>query len=357
MHGRRGARLAPLLVALVLVVGAAWWWRGAQASAAGGSLRASGTIEAREVVVAAEVMARVLSVEAEAGDAVTAGEPLVRLDPALLQAQRAQAEAGLSAVMAQADAARAALGAAEANLDLLRAGPSEAQLGVAEGAVEQAEAALSVAEASNDALPDAAQVTQGMALQRQVELARATLRSAQAQLRQIEEGARPEQLVVAKHQVEMASGQAEAAEAQTEAGRAALGALDVQLARWELVAPVDGIILTRAVEPGEVARPGGALLVLANLTDLTLTVYVTEDRYGTIRIGDEATVRVDSFPGRAFRATVRRIADRAEFTPRNVQTVEGRKSTVFAVELRVNNADSSLKPGMPADVTFEQGEG
>jgi HlyD family secretion protein len=61
---------------------------------------------------------------------------------------------------------------------------------------------------------------------------------------------------------------------------------------------------------------------------------------------------VDSFPGQTFEAAVVHIADQAEYTPRNVQTAEGRRTTVFAVKLAVENPDGKLKPGMPADVSF-----
>ncbi len=61
---------------------------------------------------------------------------------------------------------------------------------------------------------------------------------------------------------------------------------------------------------------------------------------------------VDSFPGEIFVATVSHIAEQAEFTPRNVQTVEGRTSTVFAIKLQVQDPAGKLKPGMPADVVF-----
>jgi HlyD family secretion protein len=98
--------------------------------------------------------------------------------------------------------------------------------------------------------------------------------------------------------------------------------------------------------------PGGTLLEIADLSSLTLTVYVPETRYGALAAGDSATVVVDSFPGESFLATVTRIADQAEFTPRNTQTIEGRRLTVYAVELRLDNASGRLKPGMPADVTF-----
>jgi multidrug resistance efflux pump len=94
------------------------------------------------------------------------------------------------------------------------------------------------------------------------------------------------------------------------------------------------------------------LITLARLEDLTITVYIAEDRYGTISIGQTARVEVDSFPGEVFEARVIRIADEAEFTPRNVQTEEGRRNTVFALELAVENPEGKLKPGMPADVDF-----
>ena len=100
--------------------------------------------------------------------------------------------------------------------------------------------------------------------------------------------------------------------------------------------------------------PGAALLELADLEHLTLTVYVPEDRYGQVALGEQVTVTVDSFPGQAFRGTVSRIADQAEFTPRNVQTVEGRTTTVFAVDLALDPSDGRLKPGMPADVASHE---
>jgi HlyD family secretion protein len=107
------------------------------------------------------------------------------------------------------------------------------------------------------------------------------------------------------------------------------------------------------VEPGEFVQPGATAFVLGQLSDLTITVYIPEDRYGEISLGQQATVTVDSFPSVTFKAEVIHIADQAEFTPRNVQTVEGRSSTVFAIKLRVTDSESKLKIGMPADVVFE----
>jgi HlyD family secretion protein len=168
----------------------------------------------------------------------------------------------------------------------------------------------------------------------------------------LEAGARPEQLAAAQAAVDAAAAQARAADGQVAAAGAALDLLDVQLARLTISAPVEGVVLTRAVQPGEVAAPGGALMELADLSQLTLTVYVPETRYGAISPGQYAVVSVDSFPGETFTAAVARVADQAEFTPRNTQTIEGRRLTVYAVELHLDNPDAKLKPGMPAVVTF-----
>ena len=118
-------------------------------------------------------------------------------------------------------------------------------------------------------------------------------------------------------------------------------------------APIQGTVLVRAVEPGEIVSLGATLVTIANLDDLTLTVYVPEDRYGVILLGQDCDVTVDSFPGRIFRGKVAYISNKAEFTPRNVQTTDSRKTTVFAIRLNLEPSGGLLKPGMPADVLFK----
>lgn len=145
--------------------------------------------------------------------------------------------------------------------------------------------------------------------------------------------------------------QAKSAIAQAEAN---LALLDTQIAKLTVYASMDGIILTRNVEPGEFIQPGAVALTMADLNNLTITVYVPEDQYGNISLGQQASVTVDSFPNETFNAEVIHIADEAEFTPRNVQTVEGRSSTVYAIKLKVTDSEGKLKIGMPADVVFDQ---
>jgi HlyD family secretion protein len=95
------------------------------------------------------------------------------------------------------------------------------------------------------------------------------------------------------------------------------------------------------------------LLTLADLDQVTLTVYVPENQIGLVKVGQDVGVKVDSYPERTFSAEVVHIASRAEFTPKNVQTKEERVSTVFAVKIEIPNADHALKPGMPADAEIQ----
>jgi multidrug resistance efflux pump len=143
--------------------------------------------------------------------------------------------------------------------------------------------------------------------------------------------------------------QAEAALAQAQA---ALALIDIQLEKAIITSPTDGVVLTRNLEEGEMLVPGSVALTIGQLDEVSLTVYIPETEYGKIKLGDTVSITVDSFPGENFSGTVTYISDQAEFTPRNVQTVDGRKTTVYAVKITVPNEKLELKPGMPADVIF-----
>ena len=119
-----------------------------------------------------------------------------------------------------------------------------------------------------------------------------------------------------------------------------------------IVAPIGGTVLQRSIHRGELAAPGATMLTLGNLDDVTLTVYVPEDKLGQVHIDQSVEVRVDSFPERRFTGTVVAIAHEAEFTPRNVQTQEERVNMVFAVDVSIPNPDHALKPGVPADAVI-----
>jgi HlyD family secretion protein len=191
------------------------------------------------------------------------------------------------------------------------------------------------------------------------------LADAERRYEQVEDGPDPDDVALAQARLEAATASLAAAkaappqeqlalaQAQVNAAQAAVNVILAQIHKLELTAPIDGAVINRSVEPGEMAIPAAPLLSLANLSELRLTIYLPEDRYGEVNLGDQVEVTVDSFPGEKFSATVIQIADEAEFTPRNVQTADGRKTTVFAIKLAVENPGGKLKPGMPADVAFQ----
>lgn len=325
---------------------------------------------------------------------------------AVARAQRDVVAAGprpeqLEAARATISMTQAALAAAQADLGRLTAGAGYAEIAAAQAAVAQAQAQLESAQATQRAAreqhdrtlecvevrkPDGSvekvcpalgpleeQARYNLkAADEAVTAAQVAVKAAQARLNKLYKGATEDEINAARARVAAAQAQVEQAQAQyrlLEAGptaeqlaaadaaiaqaQAALQVLDVQAARLVVRAPLSGVVLARNVEPGEVLAAGAVAFVLGRLDELELVVYLPEDRYGQIRLGQPARVTVDSYPNQVFTGTVVYIADQAEFTPRNVQTAEGRRIMVFAVKLNLPNPDGKLKPGMPADVVFE----
>jgi len=291
----------------------------------------------------------------------------------------------IGASQSEVDAARSAREAAQDSLNTLLSDPANADFVAAETRLANARAASIVAQdvlmranaANNTDLREAAQSAYdaakteledaqaaydglndtdaaGNITTARVDLSVAQERaeSAQDRLLALQTGENSPKVAAAQavfHQAQAAADQAHKAVTQAEAS---LALLDTQIAKLTITAPADGTILTRSIQPGEIVAPSASALSLGRLDNLTITVYVPEDRYGEISLGQSATMTVDSFPGETFTATVSHIAEQAEFTPRNVQTIEGRISTVFAIKLQVQDPDGKLKPGMPADVVF-----
>ncbi|GAB4579949.1 MAG: efflux RND transporter periplasmic adaptor subunit [Anaerolineales bacterium] len=440
-------KIVPVVLLLAMTAYAIYYLTAVSSTQAIGPLSASGTVESVEISLAPEINGRVIEVLVSEGDAVSAGDTLIRLDDTLLQAQLEQARAALAIAEANYDlvaagqpaeqqaaaiaaaeteliAAQQALEAiydtwpeqatraqqalkdakqrqynAERNLGYLTTSADQTdidlaytQVVLAKDALEKAEEAFApyadkpvdnLVRANLQAKLAAAQkaydnaVTKynnltGTANDFEVSQGQAELAIATAQLENAQEdydrlilGPDPDAIAMAEARISAAEARLAAAQietptpeqlavaqAQIESAKAAIATLETQIAKTVITAPSDGIVIERLVESGELALPNATLLVLANLDHLTLTVYAPEDRYGEITLGQTVTVTVDSFPGETFTAMVTHIADEAEFTPRNVQTAEGRKTTVFAIGLSVEDTTGKLKPGMPADVEF-----
>lgn len=128
--------------------------------------------------------------------------------------------------------------------------------------------------------------------------------------------------------------------------------LERQRDRQTLRSPLNGTVMRTVFEPGEIVGPGVPVVVVADLRELKLKVYLPENKFGRVALGQTATITVDAYPGVVFAGEVASIGSQAEFTPRNVQTTEDRVKSVYPINLRVPNRDLRLKPGMFADAAF-----
>ena len=387
-------------------------------------LEASGTIEAEEVSIVAEIGGRVSKIHADEGDSVQEGKILIQLDTALMEAQMEEAKAAVRTARANLEQAQAgprpeevalvqaalsraraeaegAFSAWQNTLDVLK-NPLElnaqieearTQVELAEQQVAQAEAALNRARAEQEryrfnsseegktafaaysaqvrgaeaALAAARAAHEGakqnladliemkenpLSLEAQVSAARARYEAAckgvevaQAELEKVLAGPRKEDVDVARAELHQAE--------------AVLGLLETQLEKMALRSPITGMVTGRIVNEGEMASPGNALLTVANLDEVTLTVYIPEEEIGLVKLGQKVEVQADSFPGRVFYGHIKYISGEAEFTPKNVQTKKERVNMVFAVKVKIPNHEGALKPGMPADakIIIEEIEG
>jgi RND family efflux transporter MFP subunit len=139
---------------------------------------------------------------------------------------------------------------------------------------------------------------------------------------------------------------------QVEQARSSINVIQVQLNKTTLTSPISGMVTARNAEPGEVAQPGTPILNVTDLSEVTLTAYVSESALGQVKVGQTASVSVDSYPGQTFAGKITFISPEMEFTPKNIRTVGDRETTVFAVKIKLPNPEQKLKPGMPADATI-----
>jgi HlyD family secretion protein len=320
---------------------------------------------AEKMIEQAEKQARNLRLTADQADIDAAEADVVLARDALDKAQddfdpyAGKPEDNLTRAHYQARlaAAQQVYDAAVRKLNALSGTGADVDIAVADADLATARAQLEEAQRAYERIKDGPSEADIAVLEAQIDTAKRDVEA-------LKNGPDPEDLALAEARVQSAQAvltlaqadtiqeQLDVAQAQVDAAKAALSVIQTQRDKLILTATVDGIVLYRSVEAGEVVMPGRTAFTIGNLDDLTITVYVPEDRYGQISLGDQAVVNIDSFPGESFSGRVIRIADRAEYTPRNVQTAEGRSTTVFAVELSVDDPDGKLKPGMPADVEF-----
>jgi HlyD family secretion protein len=282
----------------------------------GRSILETGTLEAREATVSAQVTGTVRRVLADEGTLVRSGDTLVVLDDTEWRYQLRQADANLRA--------------ADSQYRMAVEGPRKEDVAQAKAAYESARNDLQRMEElwASKTIPE-----------KQLEDARTRFTVAEQTYVKLTRGSREEEITLAQARRDQAAAQ--------------LAVLQKKVADCAITAPIAGIVTTRFVETGELVVPGMAVARLADLTIMDVTIYVSEAVLPRILLGQNAEVRVDAFDSKSFEGTVVFISPSAEFTPKNIQTREERTKLVFAVKISVRNPDMLLKSGIPADVRLE----
>lgn len=374
-------KLLPILLLVLLMAGCGWgiWFIYRSQS---DTIRASGTVSTTEIQLGSLLGGRITAVRVREGDNVLPGQVLVNLDPyqlpgqrAALQAQLAQAQAQLTQLIngprvQEIAQARAQYHAAQAQATLQRVGSRPEEIAQAEAALRQVEANLRNDEANEQRFE---QLFQRHVVSRQeFENVRTTYHASQQQvnaarqrLLELQRGNRPQEIESAAQQAEAQRAQLQLLEAGTRPEqiaqqRAQIGNIKAQLEQLSATAEETAIrsscrcqVNSLDWKPGQLLSPNQTVASLFNLNDLWIRVYIPDERFGRMRVGNKVQVRVDAFPKRTFSGTVVQLASRAEFTPRNIQTEEGRRVQVFGVKVALDNSSHLLRPGMPADVFFE----
>lgn len=320
------------LVAAVLVMAAlaGIFWASRWYKVPDEGIRSTGTIEVTRFDIAPKVSGYLVELAVKQGDQVVINQFIARIARPDLEAQVLRDEA--------------ALRKAEVLLQDLQKGSRSQEL--AEEAAKVAAAQSVYNKAQADFIRFNELYRQGAVAQQQAETvevayesARNSLQAAQARLSLTEEGNRPDTI--------------EAQRLEVTRGKAVLELGKSQLADTVISSPGGGLILSKNFEQGEFVNAGSAIATIGDLQDCWVKIYIPSTQLGLITIGQAASIKVDSFPDRLFNGEIKEISQHAEFTPRQSLTQHERANMVFAVKVRVNNAEGKLKPGMPADVIIK----
>jgi len=282
-----------------------------------------------EVDVASQVGGRLERLRVDEGDHVRLGDTLAVLDQgeglAALGARAAEAERAVSQLRdLQAGARSQELDASQADLEAATAQWQLAQSEAARAETLYQHHVVSAAELDRARSARDGAVARRTALKQRYDLLRA--------------GSRADQVRAAR--------EAEAA------ARAQLEAARSRARELVLLAPIDGVVLLKNLNQGELVAPNVPVVTLGNPDRLWMRVFVGAPKIGRVRRGDTATVRVTGYK-REFRGRVIEIASQAEFTPRAALTEEERANLVFGVKIEIEPSGGALKPGLPADARIQ----
>lgn len=320
-----------------------------------GLIQANGRIEGDHVTVASKFPGRIHELLAREGDTVEAGQVLVRLHDDQTKARVEQARQAVAARDADREAAHGDL--AVLNLDVpLAIEAADAQVAKARAMVDKAIAVEQEARTDAERFRELAAKDQASLQQRDQavmrwEVAKKEVSSTRSALVQATKQAAQAELGWKK--IRAKESEVTALEHKRDQADAVLAEAESILKDLTITAPTAGTVTTRMIDVGEVISAGTPLLELVDLDRLYLKVYVPEVQIGKLRLNLPARIFTDAFPDQPFEATVRYIASKAEFTPKEVQTPDERVKLIYAVKLYLTtNPDHRLTPGLPADAVI-----
>jgi HlyD family secretion protein len=379
-----------IIIILVLVIAGAYVIVSRQASRApANSIVVSGNIELTEVNIAFKTPGRLIERAIDEGNAVKKGQVIARLDRDQLMAQRDRETAGLNSALSQLAQAetslawqkenlaadleqrKADLAASHARLQELKNGARPQEILEIKAAVESAQAEFDRAKRDWDRAQtlyknDDISTAQHDQYRSRWEGTDAALKQAKERQALVIAGPRVEQIDAASAQVQRARASIRMAEANTleikrreqelvfrrsEIGRAnaSLAIIDTQLADTVAASPVDGVVLVKAADVGEILAAGTTVVTIGDIDHPWLRAYINETDLGRVKLGTKAKVTTDSYSGKIYEGRVSFIASEAEFTPKQIQTKEERVKLVYRIKIDLDNPHHELKSNMPAD--------
>jgi HlyD family secretion protein len=331
---KRAILVVMALLVIGLLAGLAWWF--SHRNSAPGEIVLYGNVDLRQVQLSFNNSERIAEVLVQEGERVRKGQVLAQLDTRRLEPQVAEAEA-------QTAAQRQVV-------QRLRSGSRPEEIAQARANVDSAKADAVNARQQYERIKSAAEISAGRAVRQQdVDSAKAALQVAEAKL--VVNQRALELAVIGPRKEDIAE-----AEARLRANEAQLALLRQQLVDAQLLAPMDAVVRTRVLEPGDMASPQRPVFSLAITDPKWVRAYVPEPNLGKLHEGMTAAVAVDSFPKR-FEGWVGFISPVAEFTPKTVQTEELRTSLVYEVRVFVKDPSDELRLGMPATVYLNTDKG
>jgi HlyD family secretion protein len=283
---------------------------------------ASGVFEAEEVIVSSEIGGKILSFQPDEGARLSAGDSVVVIDATNIRLQKEQVEASIGALSDKTTDVGPQVELLKNQLSV-----QETQMATLEKERQRFEKLVRADAATSKQLDDiVAQIDQ---LKKQMDVTKQQIRV----------------------QLNITGTQNRGILSEKDPLDKRVAQLDDQLQRSVVLNPVSGTILTKYAEAGEVTSPGKALYKIASLEVLRLRAYLTGDQIATVKLGQSVKVAVDDGKGgfRNYDGKLTWISDKAEFTPKTIQTKEERANLVYAVKIDVKN-DGFLKIGMYGEV-------